>query len=95
MTLTLDVPAELESRLRERAGRDGVPFESLAADAFARGLADMETEAAQDAEDAEEARAILAQTRPEDRIAWEKVKEIRAQRASDSASREAAGREAA
>jgi hypothetical protein len=58
MTLTLD--ADLESRLRERAQRDGVTPDALAADAVARGLELLDAEAAQDAEDLEAARLVMA-----------------------------------
>lgn len=60
MTLTIEVDAALENRLRERAADTGVPFSQMAADALAYALSAWEADAVQDELDAQEARKRLA-----------------------------------
>lgn len=63
MTLTLDLPAELESRLAERAAAAGVPLEAAALEALAAAvLSDEEIDAILD----ERAAARLANREPTD-----------------------------
>ncbi len=84
MTLTIEVAPETETQLKEEAARRGLPVAQVAGE--------MLDDLLQDKEDAEEARRILAETRPEEYIPWEQVKaEMQADRApSNGARREAA-----
>ncbi len=70
MTLTLELPPDLERFLEAEALRAGVPAPQFAQ----RMLAEALSEQQQDLEDAEEARRILAETKPEDYVSWEQVK---------------------
>lgn len=67
MTLTIEVAPETEAQLQEEAARLGVPVEQL--------VSEMIDDLLQDKEDAEDARRILAETKPEE---WRSLDELRA-----------------
>ncbi len=68
---------ETEAQLQEAAARRGLPV--------AQFVGELVGDFLQDAEDVEEARRILAETRPEEYIPWEQVKaEMQADRAQSN-----------
>ncbi len=69
MTLTLELPLEMQNALEAEAQRVGMSAPQLVRRMVAEALSEQ-----QDLEDVEEARRILAETKPEDWVSWEQVK---------------------
>ncbi len=75
MTITLELPPDVERALQTEAAHHGISASQLAQQLIAETLSARErVEAEQDLEDAAEARRILAETKPEDWIPWEQLK---------------------